>query len=78
MKLFPARSRTKMGQLVCNEVETTVMRLFLYEVEPIDFASASAAVEGEANEDEEEKKEKRRRMKKAKSTANCFCIIAYY
>lgn len=78
MKLFPARSITKMGQLVCNEVETTVMRLFLYEVEPLDFASASAAVEGEAKEDEEEKKEKRRRMKKEKATANCFCIIANY
>lgn len=78
MKLFPARSRTKMGQLVCNEVETTVMRLFLYEVEPIDFASASATVEGEAKENEEEKKEKRRKMKKEKATANCFCIIANY
>jgi len=78
MKLFPARSRTKMGQLVCNEVETTVIRLFLYEVEPIDFASASATVEGEAKEDDEEKKEKRRKMKKEKATANCFCIIANY
>lgn len=76
MKLFPARSRTKMGQLVCNEVETAVMRLFLYDVEPIDFASAAAAVEGEAKEDEEEKKEKRRMKEKA--TANCFCIIANY
>lgn len=78
MKLFPARSRTKMGQLVCNEVETAVMRLFLYEVEPIDFPSASAAVEGEAKEDEEEKREKKRKMKKEKATANCFCIIANY
>jgi hypothetical protein len=52
-----------MGQLVCNEVETTIMRLFLYEVEPIDFVSGSGAVEGETNDDEEEKKEKRRRMK---------------
>jgi hypothetical protein len=62
MKLFPARSRTKMGQLVCNEVETTVMRLSLYEAEPIDFAFASAAVggrggggrEGEKGEEEED------------------------
>jgi transcription elongation factor Elf1 len=63
MKLFPARSRTKMGQLVCNEVETTVMRLSLYEAEPIDFASASvsAAMEGEEEgkkeEDEDEEGE---------------------
>jgi hypothetical protein len=34
-----------MGQLVCNEVEATVMVLSVHEAESIDFASAFAAVE---------------------------------
>jgi ribosomal protein L12E/L44/L45/RPP1/RPP2 len=74
-----------MGQLVCNEVETTVMRLSLYETEPIDFAfaCASAAVEGEEEEEEEEdeeekKKEEEEEDKKEKAGANCFYIIANY
>jgi hypothetical protein len=47
MKLFPARSKTKMRQLVCNEVEATVGRLSLYYAAPIDFSSASTAQEDE-------------------------------
>ena len=44
-----------MGQLVCNEVEATVMVLSVYEAEPIDFASAFAAVEaGEERRGEEQ------------------------
>jgi hypothetical protein len=54
MKLFPARSKIKIRQLVFNEVETTVRRLSLYYDEPIDFAFASAADEEEDEEENDE------------------------